>query len=72
LEALQQINTVNFTRAVVALIEEVEREEVFLANISITVAFWELRWRLWEDSRLGSGEGRHSQPAIDVHGGDVG
>ena len=44
LEALQQIYTVNFARAVIALVKEMEREEIFLASISISVGFREPGW----------------------------
>lgn len=43
LEALQEINTIDFTWAIIALIKEMEREEIFLASISESVRVRELR-----------------------------
>lgn len=49
LEPLQKVHTVDLPRAIIALIKEVEGEEIILTGVAKAANFWQLGRRLGED-----------------------
>jgi hypothetical protein len=67
LEALEKIDTINLIGTVIALIEEVEREEVVLAGFAQSTCLRELRRRLRENCRFRSRKGRDTESSVNIH-----